>query len=231
MGSKGSSTPQPAVNVPQAPTYGQQLSDYIANYPKLFNLEQTYGPQEAALQLDILKQYGPEYNQFLADQQQQLAPETYALQENLATLANQGMGAQLPDALKSQYQDQLRAELGTNAGSGIGADYVSRNLINLGEQYKQHYQDLGLSLLNRQPVQTATSNVPYSNPTSGINGMLTSNAQNYGSYTNALANVPYYTSSKTGGINGMLMGGLAGSMSGSPWGGTAGAAYGLMGGF
>jgi hypothetical protein len=219
-GGGGSSTPQPAVNVPQPPSYGQQLSDYIKNYPKLFQLEKEYGPQEAALTLDILKQYGPEYNQFLKQQQEQLSPETAQIQEGLAGLVNQNAGYGdnvngVPRALQSQYLDTLRAELGPNAGSGIGADYVSRGLAQLGEQYKQNYQNLGLSLLQRQPVQQAMSSVPYQNPSAGLGGALSYGANTYGSYTNALTQVPYYTQSSSSSPWGSIIGGGLGAIGGS----------------
>lgn len=230
MGSKSAPAPQPVVNVPSPPTYGQQLSDYISNYPQLFNLEKQYSPQEAQLQLDILKQYGPEYSAEYQRQLQELYPVTSGLQEQLATLASQNMGASLPDSLKSQYQDQLRAELGSNVGSGIGSDYVSRNLINLGEDYKKYYQNLGLSLLGNQPLAQPTSQVPYNSPASGLSGALGYGANTYGSYTQALVNQPFYfPAPKSSSGTASLIGGGIGAVAGSflaPGAGTM-AGYGI----
>jgi len=48
--------------------------------------------------------------------------------------------------MQDQYRSDLLGQLGSNANSGIGADYVSRNLINQQQQYQQYYQNLGLSL-------------------------------------------------------------------------------------
>lgn len=221
-GSGGSkSVPQPAAQVPQAPSYGAQLSDYISNYPKMYALEQEYGPKEAQLTLDLLKQYGPQYDQYLKEQQDAINPVTAGLQENLAKIAQDNMGGGLPDYLKNQYLDTLRSELGSNVGSGIGADYVSRNLASLGEQYRNNYQNLALSLINRTPVQSAMSNVPYANPTSGFGNSLNYGASTYGNYVQGLTSMPYYTNggssagSTAGMLGAMLGGNLLGSFGGS----------------
>ena len=100
-GSKGGSSqpqgPAPVAQVPQAPTYGASVKDYVDNYPQLFALQQKYAPQEAQQQLDLLNQYGPELTKYYTDEQQRLTPYTYGLQEQLAQQASEGSQGNIPE--------------------------------------------------------------------------------------------------------------------------------------
>lgn len=154
--------------VPQAPTLSDLTNQYIQSLPQIFNAESQYAPQYAELDYNLASQYAPQYASLMQDIQNQLYPNTASLQETLAQQALQGINSPLPDYLKSQYQDALRAEIGPNAGSGIGADYVSTNLLNLGKSYQDYYRDLGLNLTNRMPL--VNPQVPgFRSPTEGYN--------------------------------------------------------------
>lgn len=214
-GGKKSSAPAPApapvVQVPQAPTYAQSVKDYVDNYPQLFNLQKQYGPQEAQLQLDLLKQYGPELSNYYSEEQQRLTPYTYGLQENLAKIAQDNMMGGIPDALRNSYLDQYRAEIGPNAGSPIGADYVSNNLARTAQDYNQYYQGLGLSLIDKIPVTSnspATINSP--NTAGGLPQALGYAQGNYGNYVQGITNIPYTNGTASGG-NGLNFGGILGA--------------------
>lgn len=206
MGSKKSSqpAPQPVVSVPQAPTMGQNIQEYIKYYPELFELQQKYSPQEAQLDLELMQDYGPQYADYLAQEQQRLTPYTYGLQEQLAQMASENAGGQLPPALQNAYLDQYRAEIGQNVGSPIGADYVSNNLARTAEDYRRNYQNLGLSLLGRTPSSSYAPSTPqFENPIGGFGfgDLAKINAQNYGTYVGGLTNVPYYTQAPQSGFN------------------------------
>lgn len=238
--SGGDSGPQPAVNVPQPPTMSQNIEEYIRLYPKLFDLEKQYSPQEAQLQLDLLNQYGPKFNDYLVSQQKELTPYTYGLQEQLAQLASDNMGGRLPNRLSDVYVDQFRSEIGPNIGSGVGADYVSSNMAKLNEDYSRYYQNLGLSLINRIPMNSISPTTPnFSNPAGnfGIGDLSRYNQGNYGSYVGALVSQPLYypRSGGSGGFNtqGAIGGGFSGAQAGSafgPWGTAIGGALGAFGG-
>lgn len=209
--SGGGGQAQPVASVPQPPTYAQTIQDYVDNYPKLFNLQKEYGPQEARLGIDLLNQYGPELTQYYTDQQKELTPYTYGLQEQLAQIASEGSQAGIPDRLKSGYLDQYRAEIGPNAGSPIGADYVSNNLARTSEDYNRYYQGLGLSLINKIPVQANSAATPqFGNTAGGLQGALGYNSANYGNYAQAFTNQPYIQD--TAGRGGVDFGGLLGSV-------------------
>lgn len=175
---------------PAAPTASDNAAALAAAAPATYQAAATYNPQYAALDYNIAQQYGPQYAELYKKVNEQLYPETAGLQENLAGQAVQGMSGAVPDAMKQQYIDQLRSELGPNAGSGIGADYVSRGMINQGEQYKNYYQNLALSLAGRQPLgQYATPTGQ--NVAEGFNyGNVANNAmQGYGSYAGLYGNM------------------------------------------
>lgn len=137
---------------PAPPSVSSNISDFIANYPRLVELDAQYGPRLAQQQLDQLNQYGSQFAQSSADIAKQLSPYTYGLQEQLAKEASDGLQAGVPDNLRNEYLNQLRAELGPNAGSPIGGDYVSSNLLRLSEDYKNNFRNIGLSLSGRLPI-------------------------------------------------------------------------------
>lgn len=242
MGSKQAPEPQPVTNIPQAQSYGSVLSDYIANLPKMMEMEKQYGPEMAQVSLDLLQQFGPAYNDYMAQEQKRLEPYTYGLQEQLAKLASEGAGGGIPSALQNTYLDQLRAEVGPNAGSGIGGDYVSSGLSRLAEDYKSHYQNLGLQVMGYQS-NPVTPN--FQSAGSGIGNAMSYASQNYGNYVGGLTSVPYYTPYRSGGMSGSgLLGGagmgmLAGAALAPFTGGLSlpmamgigGVAGGAMGGF
>lgn len=211
MGKKDEPQPQPLTSIPSPPSLSTSINDYIQNYPKIFDLEKQYGPQLAQMDYDLFKQYSPLYTQELANQQKQLNPITYGLQEQLAQIASDGMSGGIPSALKNSYLDQLRAEIGPNAGSGIGADYVSTGLLRLGEDYKNYYQNLGLSLLNRVPISSpANPNFKSTNSLFDPTSAIQNNLGGYGSYVSGLVNQPYYMPSSRGG--GGMGGGLGSAL-------------------
>lgn len=227
MGKKETPEPQPLVQVPSPPSLSSSISDYVANYPKLVDLEKQYSPQLAQLDFDLLKQFGPQLTDYSVAEQQRLTPNTYGLQESLAKIAADGMGAGLPDQLRNSYLDNLRSEIGPNAGSGIGADYVSTNLLRLGEDYKSYYQNLGLSLLNRMPI-TQPSSPSFRNPVGnfGLGDASQLGMQGYSAYTNALSNQPFYQrQAGKGGMSSMFggagMGALMGLALAAPTGGLS----------
>ena len=179
----------------------------------LTTLQQAQQYKEALpLMLQMQKEYGGQFNDWTAAEQKRLSPNQYALNESLAQQALTGSQADLPALMKQSALDTFRSEIGSNVGSPIGAEYTSRNLAQLGEQYRNNYQNMGLSLLNKFPTQTtspATSD--YS-----LAGAANNQMQGYGAYQNALANSYYQQAPKSGGFNfgGALGMGAAGALAG-----------------
>lgn len=186
-GKSGGTTTQIIQPTPApAPSTAEAINAYVASLPALYEAQMKYAPLEAQQQLELTKQYAVPYAQAYQQAQEILYPGTSALQEGLVARAQAGMTEQVPQSMRDQYRSDLLAQLGTNASSGIGADYVSRNLINQQQQYNQYYENLGLSLAGRQPLvnpQTPSYTNQLGNYQPGQGLQYT--AGNYGTYTAA----------------------------------------------
>ncbi len=148
---------------PPAPTTQEGIDAWVKAMPTVFAEQQRQAPLEAQQQLDLLQKYGLPLSQTAQGINQALYPKTAGIQENLSGIATQGSNAtQMPDWMRSQYQSDFNAQLGTNAGSPMGADYVSRGMQNQLFQQQQYYQNMGLSLAGRQPL-TAPQSPQYTN--------------------------------------------------------------------
>ena len=216
---------QPAAP-PAPPSYGQQIQEYIANYPKLVQLQQDYNPQTAQLDYQMFADYAPKYTQVGQDIQNQLYPQTSKLQETLAGQALEGMSGQLPDWAKQQYQSEFNAGLGMNVNAPIGVSDRNVGLLNLQKSWQDYYRNLGLSVAGRQPLQQ-TANPSFQNSTQGLQGALGYGAQNYATqmsgYGSQVAGTQYTTGgggSPWGPLAGMAIGGVAGSFMGQPMAGA-----------
>lgn len=237
MGSSKSnqSTPQPVVDIPKPPSAAESFQQYLDLLPKAYQAQLDYGPKFAEADYQLSSQYDPLYSRLQYDIEQSLYPETAGLQENLAKQAREGMQEQVPEWARMQYQDTLRSELGPNAGSGIGADYFSRNMLGMQKSWQDYYRDLALSVTQRMPLQGAV-NVPGRDMTGGLSyqNIASASASNYAPYVQALTQVPYYYqgSQRGGGFNwggaasGAMSGARVGSMTGNPIGTVIGAGVG-----
>lgn len=152
--SGGTTVIQPTT--PAAPTAGQSAAEYAAALPSILDAQLKYQPQFDQAQYESFAKLAPQYTAAYDAISKQYYPETYGLQEQLAKQASAAAGAtDMPDWMKQQYRNEVNAQLGSNVNAPIGADYVSRGLINQAEQYRQYYQNMGLSLAGRQPLTTA----------------------------------------------------------------------------
>lgn len=189
-GAKGSSAPAPAYQPAPQPTAGQSAKEWADAMPQVYETEMKYAPLQAQSELDLLQKYAAPIGQAYKSAMESLYPETAGLQENLAAQANQGMNAEMPTWMKDAYKDQFNANLGTSAGSPIGADYMSRGMMMQQKQYNDYYRDLALSVSGRQPlaqpVQPQTGNYSQGFTPGNVMAM---NQGTYGSYTGASANM------------------------------------------
>lgn len=173
-----------------APSNADAIKAWIEGMPQVYNTQMEYAPKEAQQQLQLLQQYGLPMSQAAQNIDRALYPNTSAIQENLAGTALQGANAtQMPDWMKKQYQSDYSANLGTNAGSGMGAEYVSRNMQNQLFGQQQYYQNMAMSLAGKQPLTQAQSPT-YTNYMSGYtpSGVGQQQQNAYNSY------MPYWAS-------------------------------------
>lgn len=170
---------------PATPTVGESINDWLNASPRILDYNRESALQEAQTQADVLAQYGLPIAQQYQAINEALYPGTAGLQEQLASIAAQGMHTGLSPEAQAQYRSDMSALMGSNVGSPIGAEYTSRNMALANEAQKQQYQNLALSLAGRQPL--AQGNMPqytnmYSNftPTS----VMGFNQGNYGTQAN-----------------------------------------------
>lgn len=216
------STPAPTQYYqPAQPTQGESMESYLKTIPMQLEMQQKYGDQFNQLDYEALQKYSPLINDLMASEQARLSPNQYALNESLAGQALTGSTAQLPKLMQDAYTQNLRSEIDPNIGSPIGADYVSRNLAQLGEQYRQNYQNLGLSMLNKYNTTAQTPNLasPAKSDYS-LNNSMSNQLGQYQAYNNAMANSFYQPAPKSGMNWGGLLGGAA-SLGGSMYGAGA----------
>jgi hypothetical protein len=170
---------------------------------------------EAQQQVQMAQQYAGPLAQAYKQANDIMYPGTSGLQESLAAQAQTGMTAGLTDAEKAQYTSDLNAQLGNNAGSGIGADYMSRNMLMQQQQRQDYYRNLALSTAGRQPLTQAQ-------PVNSLNYMQnytpTANAnfvgQGYGNYSNAYSSMYGANSNALASSNamyGQIVGGALGA--------------------
>lgn len=140
------------------PSVSSSVSDWAANLPKIYETEMQYAPQEAALQVQLAQQYALPLAQAYKTAQDTLYPNETALTNQLTQQVQEGMGGEMPSWAKESYMDTMRAQLGDNAVAGVGADYMSRGLLQQQQDWKNYYQNLALSISGKQPVYTSQIN-------------------------------------------------------------------------
>ena len=100
----------------------------------------------------MAKQYAAPIGEAFRNAQAPMYPETSDLQEQLAGQAAEGMTGQAPEWAQEQYRSDLNAQLGSNVGAPISADYRSRAMMQQTQDWQNYYRNLGLSVAQRQPL-------------------------------------------------------------------------------
>lgn len=201
------------IEQPVAPTATSSMTDYVNNYPRLFELMKQYAPQEAQMNVDLTQQYALPMAQALKSAQDAMYPNETALTNQLTQQVQQGMSGQLPEWARNQYLDTQKSLLGENALSGAGADYMSTGLNEQSKNWQDYYTNLGLSITGRQPVYNA-SQAGYTNQLGGYtaNGVASANNQAYNTSANLYSNSQQ--SSPWENIGGSILGAGIGSFTG-----------------
>jgi hypothetical protein len=149
-----------------APTTSDEIQSWVNALPDIYSAQMKYELPLAQSQKSAMES---------------LYPWTSGLQENLAQQATEGMKSDVPSWMKQEYQSNMNAQLGQNAGAPIGADYMSRGLMEQKQNWKQYYQQMAASLSGKQPLATPSLNYAQSfSPQNVMQGMN----QNYSVYSN-----------------------------------------------
>ena len=150
-------------------------------------------------------------------------PETAKIQETIAkTALERSQNPEIPESVQKEYVSNLRANLGSNIGSPIAADYTSRGLANMEEDWKRYYTELAANMAGRLPlVQPPTYGQQYGGMTPG--GVMSTQMQGYGSWV--MASRPFAYNLPTKGQSPMW--GLASKAIGGLFGGGGGGGFGF----
>lgn len=187
FGKGGSSTTVINPTPDPAPTQYESAQDWAKAMPTIYQTQLEYAPKEAQMQYDLMSKYALPLAQLEKSYQEQLNPETSKLQEEMAASAREGMNAtEMPDWMKKNYRDEMKANLGSNVGSPIAADYMSTGMQKQLFNQQKYYNDLGLSLAGRQPLVSgaqpqATNYMSSATPSAG----MSFDSANYGSFSQA----------------------------------------------
>ena len=184
----GTTIESPDTPTPQ--TTAESMADYVQSLPALYEAQMQYEPQMQQMNLDMLQQYGTQFGEAYKGMNDAMYPETAGLQEQIAQQASEGMNSEMPDWAKDSYRDEMNANLGTNAGSPIGADYASRGMLEQQKGWQDYYRNLGLSVASKQPLAqggtTGQTNYMHGyQPSQGLDY----SANTYGNYSSAYANM------------------------------------------
>ena len=206
----GSKTITSSAPAPQ--TTAESMADYVASLPALYDAQMEYDPKLVQQQLELLQTYGTQFGEATKATQDALYPETSAIQEEFAGQALEGSEQGLTPEEMAQYRDIYASELGTNAGSGVGANYMGSGLVQANIQRKDYYRNLGLTLAGRQPLSQGgvTGQANWMQQYQANQG-LQNNASNYGNYASSF-DTAYQPGTDWGGAAlgaaGMIGGGL-----------------------
>lgn len=188
-GAKGETTITAAQTPPQ-PSTAEAVRAWVDAMPQVFETEMKYAPLQAAQEVALTEQYAEPYGRAMRAAQEALYPKTSAIQEKLATQSLAGMEEGVPQWMRDQYLSDLRANMGANVGSGIAADYTSRGLLSLNEDWRRYNQNLGLSVTGRQPLTMAqTPQTAQYSQNFTPEQVMGYTANTYGSYANTFGQI------------------------------------------
>ena len=204
-------TPTP----PAAPTTQESIDAWVKSMPQIFETQLKYAPQQAAQQVELAQQYAQPMGQAMLEAQKAMYPTEHEIRTLAGQQALEGMQGQIPDWQRAQYQSDLGAYMGTTAGSPIGADYMSVNMLKQQQDYQKYFRDLGLSLADKQPIAMAQQ-PQTTDYMSGYTpqGVMSSMQQGYGNYAGLYGSM--YGANAQMAMQpspfGQIMGGLAGGL-------------------
>ena len=157
MGSSGSLAPKPP---DPYETSEKSIQAQIDALPKILEAQQKYGGQFSETELDLLRQYGPQY----ANLQNQLsditAPQARAAQGLLTQEFQRPMSELLTQDEVAQFQADSRAATSARGlgESGFGALDEIRGLTALRQQIKAQRLNLALGATGGLPAATSFTN-------------------------------------------------------------------------
>jgi len=175
---------------PPQPTTAESIQAWTENMPAVFAEQQRQAPLEAQQQLELLQQYGVPLAEAYRNTENAANPEAAALQKQLSAQATEGMQSDVPEWMQKEYLSNRSAQLGTNVGSPVAADYQSTGMMQQKQDWQNYYRNLGLTISGRQPIgqgqapQTANYTGNFS-----PNAVMDFNSSTYAPYASSYASM------------------------------------------
>lgn len=151
----GSKTQIVQPSPPAQPSAGESASAYAEALPKILEAQLQYQPQFDQADFESFANLGPEYARISREVLNAYSPNLASLDEELSKQALQLSSQGLSDQERELYRDEFKSLIGNQVGSGVGADFIGKNLIAQNLQAKQFGQNLGLSLQGKVPISQA----------------------------------------------------------------------------
>jgi hypothetical protein len=206
-GKGGGSSTTVVQNTPAtAAQSAEAINAWVAAMPKVFQTEMEYAPLQAQQQVQMAQQYALPLAQAYQSANEQLNPGVTALTKNLINTANTGAtSTTMPDWMRQNYMNEMKAGLGSNVGSPIAADYTSRGMQKQLFEQQKYYQGLGAQLAGFGGAQAGGIQTAQAPQTNNFSGSFTP-----GSFMNWMGQNGSSTSNTNSSGGGGLFGGLFG---------------------
>lgn len=198
---------------PPAPSPGQSAAEYAAALPSIYNTTLQYQPLFDQAQFDTYAQLAPEYARVARETMAAYSPTLASLDENLAQQALNMSQNGLSDSARNMYRDQFKSLVGNQVNSGLGADFIGKNLLEQDMNYRLQGQNLGLSLQGKVPITQAFQPASSFNVGQGFGNTFANQLGAYGSVYSGAGRPNFATSNPLGTFSNLL-GGVGGLMTG-----------------
>jgi hypothetical protein len=114
-----------------------------------------FQPQFDRAAFESFAELAPQFARVSRDVLEETSPNLARLDDALARQALEGTTQGLSDDERDMFRDEFKALVGNQVNSGIGADFVARNLLREDLNARRFNQNLGLSLQNKVPISQA----------------------------------------------------------------------------
>lgn len=180
MGSSGGSS----VSAP--PSLKKTVKQWRKAMPGVYDTYSEYLPKTQEMQYQQLQKMMTPMAMEYQKTMQELYPESAGIQEDLAKRAREGMSAGLQDWEKKQLASDLGSVTGTQAGSGMWRDNLSRGMLQATKNRQDYWSNMAQGLKTPMVQGQAPQDLGWMQgftPNSAMNY----NAQTYGAYAQAQA--------------------------------------------
>jgi len=153
MGGGGTKIVQP--QPPPQPTAAQSAKEFAAALPTILETQLRFQPEFDRATFESFQELGPEFARVARETLSSFAPTLASLDEELSQQALELSEQGLSESARDLFREEFKALAGNQVNSGLGADFVARNLVREQLAAQQQGRNLGLAIQGKVSVQTA----------------------------------------------------------------------------